>query len=201
MEPDPRDAGRGVTIRYAVGQCRLGAVLVAASERGICAVFLAEEGGGTPLVRMLAARFPQATLVPGGDAIAADLARIIAFVDAPDAALDVPLDARGTPFQRRVWQALQAVPAGTTISYAALAQAIGRPRAVRAAAAACAANPLAVLVPCHRAVRGDGTLAGYRWGIGLKQRLLARERREAAAGHPAAVAAASEVGTAEPLRA
>ena len=169
-----RAGGAGETIRHAAGPCSLGYVLVAVSGRGICAILLG--GEAAPLEADLAARFPRASLQPD-PALASLLAEVVHAVEAPGTApaLSLPLDIRGTAFQRRVWQALQAIPPGRTASYAAVAVTIGAPRASRAVAAACAANRIAVVVPCHRVVASDGSLAGYRWGVDRKRRLLAKE--------------------------
>ena len=171
---DYRAGGDGVTIRFAVAQCSLGAILVAQSERGICAILMDDDPA--VLVKDLQDRFPKAHLI-GGDADFEQLvARVIGFVEAPAIGLDLPLDLQGTAFQERVWQALRKIPVGTTLSYAAIAARIGAPRAVRAVARACAANRLAVAVPCHRVVRQDGALSGYRWGVERKRELLRREK-------------------------
>lgn len=171
---DYRAGGDGVTIRFAVAQCSLGAILVAQSERGICAILMDDDPA--VLVKDLQDRFPKAHLI-GGDADFEQLvARVIGFVEAPAIELDLPLDLRGTAFQERVWQALRKIPVGTTLSYADIAARIGAPRAVRAVARACAANRLAVAVPCHRVVRQDGALSGYRWGVERKRELLRREK-------------------------
>ncbi|NMG75561.1 bifunctional DNA-binding transcriptional regulator/O6-methylguanine-DNA methyltransferase Ada [Aromatoleum diolicum] len=160
-------------IRFAVGECSLGAILVAQSERGICAILMGDDADA--LVRDLQDRFPSAHLV-GGDAGFEELvARVVGFVEAPRVGLDLPLDVRGTAFQQRVWQALRDIPAGATVSYSELAQRIGAPQAVRAVAGACAANALAVAIPCHRVLRNDGALSGYRWGVERKRALLERE--------------------------
>lgn len=171
-----RAGGADADIRYATGHGSLGCVLVAASPAGICAISLGE----TPeaLIQALHARFPRARLSGDDPAFAALLARVIERVEDPASAAALPLDIRGTAFQQRVWQALQAIPPGSTLSYTELARRIGAPAAVRAVASACAANPLAVVIPCHRVVRNDGALAGYRWGIERKRALLDRE-----AGH------------------
>lgn len=175
MRPEAyRSGGRGSTIRFAVAQCTLGALLVAASDRGVCAILLGEEPG--PLVQQLQDRFPRAELIGADRSFEQQIAQVVGLIEAPGTGLELPLDLRGTAFQRRVWAALRRIPAGETISYAALASSIGQPRAARAVAAACAANPVAVLVPCHRVVRTDGTLSGYRWGVERKRALLARER-------------------------
>jgi len=162
-------------IRFAIGASDLGAVLVATSERGICAILLGD--GPDALERELRGRFPAAALVPGGSEVDRLAARVAAFVEAPALGLDLPLDVRGTPFQRRVWQAVQEIPPGSTASYTEIAARIGAPDSVRAVAAACAANALAVAIACHRVVRRDGGLSGYRWGIERKRALLAREAR------------------------
>jgi AraC family transcriptional regulator of adaptative response/methylated-DNA-[protein]-cysteine methyltransferase len=168
-----RAGGDGTEIRFAVGQCSLGAILVAASKVGVCAISLGDDPDA--LVRDLQGRFPRANLI-GGDAEFEQLvARVVGLVEAPHLGLDLPLDLRGTAFQLRVWQALREVPAGRTVSYAELARRIGAPGSARAVGRACAANPLAVAIPCHRAVRTDGSLSGYRWGIERKHALLDRE--------------------------
>jgi AraC family transcriptional regulator of adaptative response/methylated-DNA-[protein]-cysteine methyltransferase len=169
-------------LRHAVGRCSLGAVLVAASGRGVCAILLGDDPDA--LRADLRGRFPAAEHVAGGADLDGALAAAVALVERPARGLALPLDLRGTPFRRRVWEALRAIPPGATTSYAALAARLGRPTATRAVAAACAANPVAVAVPCHRVVRSDGALAGYRWGLARKAALLARERADAM---PAAV--------------
>jgi AraC family transcriptional regulator of adaptative response/methylated-DNA-[protein]-cysteine methyltransferase len=168
-----RAGATDIAIRFAVGQCSLGEILVAQSDRGICAILIGDDSG--PLVRELEQRFPRATLVGGDAEFGRCVAQVVDFVEAPRRGLDLPLDIRGTAFQQRVWQALRAIPAGSTISYSELACRIGAPAAVRAVAGACAANTLAVAIPCHRVVRSDGALAGYRWGVARKRALLARE--------------------------
>lgn len=168
-----RGGGAHTTIRFAVGQCALGAILVAASDHGVCAILLGDDPDA--LIGDLQARFPRARLLGGDSDFERLVARVVGFVETPARGLDLPLDIRGTAFQQRVWQALQAMPAGQTITYAQLAQRIGAPRGARAVAAACAANALAVAIPCHRVVRSDGGLAGYRWGVARKKALLERE--------------------------
>lgn len=168
-----REGGAGERIRFAVGQCAFGAILVAATERGLCAISLGDDPQA--LVHELEDRFHSAELVGDDAAFAAVVGQVIAFVEEPDRGLGLPLDVRGTVFQERVWQALADILPGQTASYADIAAAIGQPRAVRAVARACAANTLAVAIPCHRVVRNDGTLSGYRWGVERKRRLLARE--------------------------
>ncbi len=170
---DYRAGGRGQRIRFAVGQCTLGAILVAESARGLCAIALGDDAKA--LVRQLQDQFPQAELMGGDATFEQHVAQVIGFVEQPGLGLDLPLDVRGTAFQQRVWQALRAVPAGQTVSYAEIAQRIGQPRATRAVAQACAANALAVAIPCHRVVRSDGALSGYRRGVERKAALLTRE--------------------------
>ena len=170
---DYRAGGTNAEIRFAIGECSLGSILVARSEKGVCAILLGDDPDA--LVRDLQDRFPRATLI-GGDAGFEDLvAKIVGFVEAPRLGLDLPLDVRGSAFQQRVWQALQEIPAGETASYADIAERIGSSKAVRAVAQACAANSLAVAIPCHRVVRNDGALSGYRWGVERKRALLDRE--------------------------
>ena len=181
-----RRGGDGQTIRYATIETPLGWALVAATERGICMTALADDRKS--LVAALRQRFPAAEVV-ADDAGLKDWAdRIVRFITAPDHNLDLPLDIRGTAFQARVWRALQKIPLGKTASYTEIAATLGQPKAVRAVAQACAANKLALLVPCHRVIRSDGDLGGYRWGVERKQALLAKER--AAARKPADEAAA-----------
>ncbi len=169
-----RAGGVDTDIRFAVGQSSLGALLVAASPVGICAISLGDDP--QQLVQELQDRFPKARLIGDDPAFAHHMAHIAGLLDAPGpGAHRLPLDIRGTAFQQRVWEALMRIPAGSTVSYAELAQQLGMPRAVRAVASACAANTLAVAIPCHRVVRSDGALAGYRWGIARKAELLRRE--------------------------
>ncbi|EJN08203.1 bifunctional DNA-binding transcriptional regulator/O6-methylguanine-DNA methyltransferase Ada [Herbaspirillum sp. YR522] len=168
-----RQGGRGERIRFAVAQSWLGPLLVAATERGICTVAIDDDPQA--LVRQLQDRFAQAELIGADAAFEALVARVVASVGDPQRSAQLPLDVRGTAFQQRVWQALRAVPAGTTVTYSELAQRIGSPTSVRAVASACGANEIAVLVPCHRVVRLDGSPSGYRWGIARKVALLARE--------------------------
>lgn len=169
-----RRGGVGETVRYAVVPCSLGWVLVAATERGLCVI----EFGDAPaeLEARLRSRLPGADLRDADQDFAEWVTQVVALVETPGRGLDLPLDIRGTAFQQRVWTALRELPAGTTASYTAIAKRIGSPKAARAVAQACAANPLAVAIPCHRIVRGDGDLGGYRWGLGRKQALLERER-------------------------
>ena len=170
-----RDGGVQARIAFAIAQCSLGALLVARSQRGLCAIALGDDPD--VLLRELQDRFPRAELVGGDAAFEQLVAQVVGLVEAPRLGLDLPLDIRGTAFQQRVWDALRKVPAGETVSYAEIAARIGSPRAVRAVAQACAANVLAVAIPCHRVVRSDGGVSGYRWGVARKQALLARERR------------------------
>ena len=169
-----REGGSGASIRFAVAACSLGAILVAATVRGICAILIGDDPG--LLVRDLQDRFPKAELRGAEPEFERTVAQVIGFVEAPGIGLDLPLDVRGTAFQQRVWQALREIPAGQTVSYAELAERIGLPKGARAIAGACAANPVAVAIPCHRVVRTDGSLSGYRWGVERKKTLLARER-------------------------
>lgn len=169
-----RAGGAGTEIRFALGICSLGSILVAMSPRGVCAISLGDDPEA--LVRDLQDRFPKAQLVGGDEAFERLVAQVVGFVEAPALGLDLPLDIRGTAFQQRVWQALREIPCGTRVSYSEIARRIGAPEAVRAVAGACAANALAVAIPCHRVVRTDGDLTGYRWGIARKAELLRRER-------------------------
>ena len=168
-----RRGGQGAVIRFAVGQASLGAVLVAATNKGVCAIMLGDDPDA--LARALQDRFPRAELIGGDEKFERTVAEVVGLVEAPGQRLDLPLDIRGTAFQQRVWEALCAIPAGKTATYAEIAEAVGRPTAVRAVAQACAANPLAVAIPCHRVVRTDGDLSGYRWGVERKRKLLDRE--------------------------
>jgi AraC family transcriptional regulator of adaptative response/methylated-DNA-[protein]-cysteine methyltransferase len=168
-----RAGGASEEIRFAVGETSLGAILVASSRKGVASILL----GNDPdeLVRELQDRFRKAHLIGADKEYEALVARVVGFIEAPRLGLDLPLDVRGTAFQRRVWQALQEIPVGQTASYAKIAQRIGSPKAVRAVAGACAANNLAVAIPCHRVVRNDGSRSGYAWGVERKQALLTRE--------------------------
>jgi AraC family transcriptional regulator of adaptative response/methylated-DNA-[protein]-cysteine methyltransferase len=170
-----RAGGTDMEIRFAIGECSLGSILVAATARGVCAILLGDDP--QQLAHDLEARFPRARLI-GADADFEDLvARVVGLVERPRAPSKLPLDVQGTAFQQRVWAALRAIPAGKTRSYVEIARAIGAPSSARAVAAACAANPVAVAIPCHRVVRTDGDLAGYRWGVARKRALLDREAR------------------------
>jgi AraC family transcriptional regulator of adaptative response/methylated-DNA-[protein]-cysteine methyltransferase len=168
-----RAGGADTDIRFAIGACSLGAILVAQSARGVCAIALGDDPEA--LARELQDRFPNARLTGDDPVFARRVAQVVGFVEAPALGLDLPLDLRGTAFQQRVWKALRELPAGATASYADVAARIGAPTAVRAVAQACGANPLAVAIPCHRVVRTDGALSGYRWGVARKRALLARE--------------------------
>ncbi|GAB1719939.1 MAG: bifunctional transcriptional activator/DNA repair enzyme protein Ada [Nitrosospira sp.] len=171
-----RAGGADTKIRFAIGECSLGSILVAQSERGICAILLGDDA--EKLVRDLQDSFSRANLI-GGDADFEQLvAQVVGFVEEPRLGLDLPLDVRGTSFQQRVWQALREIPVGQRVSYTDIAKRIGSPRAVRAVAQACATNRLAVAIPCHRVVRNDGALAGYRWGVERKRSLLEKEAGE-----------------------
>jgi AraC family transcriptional regulator of adaptative response/methylated-DNA-[protein]-cysteine methyltransferase len=168
-----RSGGGGEAIRFAVAACSLGALLVAATDKGICSILLGDDPDA--LVRDLQDRFPKAELIGAEPEFEATVAQVVAFVEAPRIGLDLPLDVRGTAFQQRVWQALRSIPAGRTVGYAALAAQLGMPQGARAVAGACAANPVAVAIPCHRVVRNDGAISGYRWGVERKKALLERE--------------------------
>ncbi len=168
-----RAGGHGMAIRFAIGACSLGAILVAATDKGICCILMGDDP--EVLARDLQDRFPAAELEGADAGFAEVVARVVGFVEAPAIGLDLPLDLRGTVFQQRVWEALRQVPSGSTVSYAELAERIGLPSGARAIAGACAANPIAVAVPCHRVVRTDGALSGYRWGVDRKRALLDRE--------------------------
>jgi AraC family transcriptional regulator of adaptative response/methylated-DNA-[protein]-cysteine methyltransferase len=161
------------TISYATGESALGPVLVARSVSGVCAILIG--AGKDELVADLATRFPRAKLVVNEDVVRDDLAKVIRFVDKPSEGLDLPLDLRGTPFQRRVWETLRKIPIGTTVTYSELARSIGAPNSVRAVASACAANSIAFAVPCHRVVGSNGDLAGYHWGVERKRELIKKE--------------------------
>ena len=168
-----RSGGGGEAIRFAVAACSLGALLVAATDKGICSILLGDDPDA--LVRDLQDRFPKAELIGAEPEFEATVGQVVAFVEAPRIGLDLPLDVRGTAFQQRVWQALRSIPAGRTVAYAALAAQLGMPQGARAVAGACAANPVAVAIPCHRVVRNDGAISGYRWGVERKKVLLERE--------------------------
>ncbi|WP_020177381.1 bifunctional DNA-binding transcriptional regulator/O6-methylguanine-DNA methyltransferase Ada [Methyloferula stellata] len=168
-----RAGGAGATITFAIGQSQLGAILVACSAKGVCAIFLGDDPD--VLLRELQDRFPKADLVGGDAGFDSLVAKVVGFVEAPKQGLDLPLDVQGTAFQQRVWQALREIPLGTTASYTEIAQRIGAPKSVRAVAGACAANKIALAIPCHRVVKNDGALSGYRWGVERKRALLKKE--------------------------
>jgi AraC family transcriptional regulator of adaptative response/methylated-DNA-[protein]-cysteine methyltransferase len=169
-----RAGGRGEQVTYAIADCSLGRVLVATTERGVCAIELGDDDNA--VVSALARHVPNAETRRDDDALRATVDAVIVLVDDPAAPFGLPLDVRGTAFQRRVWNALRGVRPGEPVTYATLARAVGSPQAAQAVGAACAANRLAVAIPCHRAVREDGGLAGYRWGVERKRALLATER-------------------------
>lgn len=168
-----RKGGAGERIRYAVAPCVLGWVIVAATRKGVCAIEFDE--APPTLVERVRLRFPQAQFEPADPRLKRWVARVLSYLDRPRGVLELPLDVQGTVFQRRVWQALQTLPAGRTARYSEIAERIGQPGAGRAVAHACARNTVAVAIPCHRAVRADGRLTGYRWGIARKAALLGRE--------------------------
>ena len=170
---DYRAGGAGSEIHFALGQCSLGAILVAQSARGICAILLGDDAEA--LLRDLQDRFPKAELIGADSGFEQLVAQVVGLIEAPSLGLQLPLDVRGTAFQERVWQALREIPPGSTVSYAELAARIGSPKAVRAVGSACGANPLAVAIPCHRVLRSNGDLSGYRWGLERKRALLLRE--------------------------
>lgn len=175
-----RRGGDNVAIRFAVGECSLGSVLVASTDKGVCSVLLGDHP--EPLVHDLERRFPRATLRGADGDFETLVARVVGLIDGPSpGSSPLPLDIRGTAFQRRVWTALAQIPRGQRRTYSQVAEAIGAPGSARAVAGACAANPVAVVIPCHRVVRRDGTLSGYRWGIERKRSLLAREEKHSEA--------------------
>jgi AraC family transcriptional regulator of adaptative response/methylated-DNA-[protein]-cysteine methyltransferase len=168
-----RKGGTGETIRFAVGECSLGSILVASSEKGVCAILLGDDP--EELTQDLQNRFPEANLIGGDRDFERVVSQVVGFVERPQLGLGLPFDVRGTAFQQRVWEALREIPAGQTASYAEIAGRIGQPNAARGVARACAANALAVAIPCHRVVRTDGRLTGYRWGVERKRALLKKE--------------------------
>jgi AraC family transcriptional regulator of adaptative response/methylated-DNA-[protein]-cysteine methyltransferase len=172
-----RDADAAVNgpVQYAIGSCAQGQLLVARGQEGICAIFMGDSVAD--LQRQIAESFPDAELIPTLSALQFDLRQVAQFIDQPDAEVDFDLSVGGTEFQQRIWKVLREIPAGQTWSYADVAERVGSPNAVRAVASACAANLLAVAIPCHRVVRSDGSLSGYRWGIDRKRSLLQRERQ------------------------
>ncbi|MDR2872841.1 MAG: bifunctional DNA-binding transcriptional regulator/O6-methylguanine-DNA methyltransferase Ada [Xanthomonadaceae bacterium] len=174
MRPrDYRLGGTGEVIRFAIGECSLGSILVARSAHGICAISLGEDPG--VLAHQLQDQFPRAELIGDDADFERWMAQVVGLIESPASSSGLPLDIRGTVFQERVWQALRQIPPGTTMTYAEIAQRIGMPKAIRAVARACAANRLAVAIPCHRVVRSDGGVSGYRWGVERKRALLLRE--------------------------
>ena len=170
-----RAGGRDAQIRFAIGQCSLGAILVAGTDKGICSILLGDDAES--LVRELQDRFARARLIGGDPDFEQWVAKVVGLVEHPAVGMHLPLDLRGTAFQMRVWQALIEIPPGSTASYTDIARRIGAPQSARAVAQACAANPLAIAIPCHRVVRTDGALSGYRWGVARKRALLERESR------------------------
>ncbi|WP_052063628.1 methylated-DNA--[protein]-cysteine S-methyltransferase [Nitrincola sp. A-D6] len=173
---DYRKAAEGLTIRYALAPCFLGWIIVAVTDRGICAIEFGDNPDSLPA--LVQARFRKALLQEGGIELTAIIESVIAFVEAPSSAIELPLDIQGSAFQERVWNALRSVPPGSTVSYTDIACQIGSPKAVRAVAQACAANKLAVVIPCHRVVRSDGNVSGYRWGVERKRALLLHEKQQ-----------------------
>ena len=170
-----RERGLHETIRFTTAPCELGLLLVAATDRGVCSVMLGDEPAG--LERLLRQQFGAANIVPDATGMPEQVGAILAAMSDHPAAGDIPLDVRATAFQARVWQALRQIPRGQTRSYAELAKAVGQPTAVRAVARACATNPVAIAIPCHRVIGSDGSLSGYRWGIERKKTLLAMEQK------------------------
>jgi AraC family transcriptional regulator of adaptative response/methylated-DNA-[protein]-cysteine methyltransferase len=169
-----RTGGAETNIRFAVGECSLGSILVAKSERGVCAILLGDDPEA--LAHDLQDQFPKANLSGGDQEFEELVSKVVGFVEDPGIGLDLPLDVRGTAFQQRVWRALMSIPAGATASYSEIAERIGSSGAARAVAQACASNRLAVAIPCHRVVRNDGAISGYRWGVERKRALLGREK-------------------------
>jgi AraC family transcriptional regulator of adaptative response/methylated-DNA-[protein]-cysteine methyltransferase len=170
-----RAGGQWVQIRFAIGECSLGSILVAATDKGVCAISMGNDPDA--LVRQLQDRFAKAELIGGDAKFETLVAKVVGFVEQPRLGLDLPLDVRGTAFQQRVWKALRQIGVGKTASYGEIAARIGNPKSIRAVAQACAANMLAVAIPCHRVIRTDGQLSGYRWGVQRKRALLEREKR------------------------
>jgi AraC family transcriptional regulator of adaptative response/methylated-DNA-[protein]-cysteine methyltransferase len=170
-----RSGGYDADVRFSVGRCSLGSILVAASDRGVCTIALGDDA--ETLTADLRRRLPHAKLIRGDESFDSLVMKVIAFVEEPGIGFNLPLDVRGTAFQRRVWQALSAIPVGKTSSYSEIAERLGAPKSVRAVAQACAANAIAVAIPCHRAIGKNGAITGYRWGVGRKAALLERERK------------------------
>lgn len=171
-----RSGGDDMEIKFAIGECSLGSILVAQSDKGVCAILLGDDPN--ELAKQLQDSFPRARLIGGDADFESLIAKIIGFVEAPALGLNLPLDIKGTAFQQRVWQTLREIPAGKTASYTEIARRMGLPRAVRAVAGACAANRIAVAIPCHRVIRNDGALSGYRWGVERKRALLIKEAQQ-----------------------
>jgi AraC family transcriptional regulator of adaptative response/methylated-DNA-[protein]-cysteine methyltransferase len=168
-----REGGTDTNIFFAIGQCSLGSILVAQSKNGVCSILIGDDP--QPLVRDLQDRFPKANLIGDESGYQELVAKVVGLIEKPEVGLGLPLDIRGTAFQQRVWKALQQIPPGSTATYSEIAAKIGMPKAVRAVAQACGANALAVAIPCHRVIRSDGALSGYRWGVERKRVLLERE--------------------------
>jgi AraC family transcriptional regulator of adaptative response/methylated-DNA-[protein]-cysteine methyltransferase len=177
-----RNGAPGLTLRFALGKCSLGSILVAASDQGVCAIFLGDDPDA--LTRDLQDRFPHAHLIGGDPAFEHLVAQIVGLVENPRQGIHLPLDIRGTAFQQKVWRALTEIPLGQTATYADIARRIGHPNAVRAVAGACASNKIAVVIPCHRVIRTDGSLSGYRWGLARKRALLLKEKLPQTNSHP-----------------
>ncbi len=173
FRPCKRCKPKQPAIGLAIGESSVGLVLIARSDRGVCAILMGDDPA--QLARDLRDRFPRANLIDGNGDFERLVSRVAAFVDAPAVSLDLPLDVRGTSFQKRVWQALREIPRGSTATYSDIAKRIGSPTSVRSVARACGANPLPPAIPCHRVVRNDGALSGYRWGVERKRVLLERE--------------------------
>jgi AraC family transcriptional regulator, regulatory protein of adaptative response / methylated-DNA-[protein]-cysteine methyltransferase len=169
--------GKGMKLNYTIAKSPLGKVLVAATEKGVSAVYLG--GAESALLAELKAEYPRAEIAPAAQSVQRWVAEIVRQIEGRPSSVELPLDVQGTAFQRRVWKELQRIPRGTTRTYTQVAQSLGRPRAVRAVARACATNPVSIVVPCHRVIRQDGNLAGYRWGLSRKEQLLAAERSSA----------------------
>lgn len=174
LPSDYKAGGKNAAIKFAIGECSLGSILVAQSQRGVCAILLGDDAG--QLLRQLEDKFPHAELIGGDGQYEELVAAVVGMIEAPALGLGLPLDIRGTAFQERVWRALRDIPVGETVSYSELARRIGAPNSARAVAQACGANHLAVAIPCHRVVRSDGSLSGYRWGVERKRSLLQREQ-------------------------
>ena len=168
-----RKGGAGTDIFFAIGKASLGSILVAQSNKGVCSILIGEDA--EVLIKELQDRFPKANLIGDETGYQDLVAKVVGLIEQPGVNFDLPLDIRGTAFQQRVWKALQQIPPGTTATYTEIAKKIGMPKAVRAVAQACGANALAVAIPCHRVIKNDGSLSGYRWGVDRKRALLERE--------------------------